>query len=66
MLGHISPECNMPINKIQDVVNNYEKLIADEKANVPDTKYAFAKQFVPECLEYCSPNGVKGAQPKNE
>lgn len=47
-MEHISPECNLPINKIQDVATIYEKLTADEKARALDNDYELAKQFVPE------------------
>ena len=44
--GHILPECKFPISDFRKVVENYEKLTADDKARVPSTHYDIAKRFV--------------------
>jgi len=44
--GHILLECNFPISRFDKVVENYEKLSADDKARVPRTHYEMAKRFI--------------------
>lgn len=53
------------MNKIQDVVADYENITSDEKAHVPDTNYEFAKQVVPGRPEHRLTNAIKDAQTKN-
>lgn len=54
------------MNKIQDVVANYEDHNSYEKARVPDADYEFAKQFVPGSQEHRLANKVKNAEEKYE
>ena len=44
--GHILPDCKFPISDFPKIVENYEKLSADDKARVPKTHYEMAKRFI--------------------
>lgn len=57
--GHISSECNLPMNKIQEVVANYEN-----HTQVPNKNYEFTNKLVPGRPEHLLANEDKEAQPK--
>lgn len=60
----ISPECTIPLDKIPNVVTNYEMLTDDEKYPVSYINYEFANQFIPGSPERQLANEVKNAPSK--
>ena len=45
-IGHISTKCNHPLNAIDKVVLNYEKLNPDQKSRVPNRSYNSAVEYL--------------------
>ena len=43
---HISPECNLGLNKIEKVVSNFEALNESEKSRVPAGSYRAAQAYI--------------------